>query len=108
MLCSPRPNRTISVGPNRRIWRHSSDPIDPPRPGDQDPLPTQVGRDEIDVQLGGLAAQQVLDLDVPQIGELHAAVDQSVDVGKGLEVRLGVTADLDNLANGFPLGPWGS
>ncbi len=63
----------------RASWRQSSEPIEPPAPGDEHGLVLDVRGDRVDVDLDRLAAEQVLDLDrADLLGEVEIAGDQLV------------------------------
>ena len=56
------------------IWRHSSEPIEPAAPVTATTLPASVSRTCVDVDGGGLAAQQVLDVDGAQVAQADGAL----------------------------------
>ena len=101
MLFSPRPRRWISAG---REFQDLTAELGADRaagPGHQDALSAQVGRDQLQIELRGLSPEQVLDLHLSQVGDMHLAVLETREVGKDLESRRGVLADLHDLAHGL-------
>src|SRR5690606_24584734 len=84
------------VGEHDRVVVHVHDPGVP-----RDPL-----GDLVDVVLGGQARADVQELPDARLGELPHAADEEAPVGQGhlADVGAGLTAELDHLLGGFPVG----
>ena len=83
--------RTSAARATRAICRHSSEPIEPPAPGDHHDLTREVGADPLDLHPHRLAAQDVLDA---HLAQLAGDVQVAGAVAEQLEHRRG-RADLD-------------
>ena len=75
---SARSTRRIFDGWNRATWRASSEPIEPPGAGHHDALARQELSELRLVEVHGLAAQQVLDLDVADARDVDLALQHVV------------------------------
>ncbi len=70
----------------RTSWRQSSEPIEPPAPGDEHRAAAHVGAHGGRIELHGLAAEDVLHLHRAQLrDEVVVAVDEVVDVRQRLD-----------------------
>ena len=69
-------------GPTRAIWRHSSEPIEPPAPVTSTTAAGQVVADALDVHPHRLAAEDVLDLDLAHLAHQAAAGLQQLEDGR--------------------------
>ncbi len=79
---------TSSAGSNARTWRTISEPIDPPAPVIEDAPAGEHVSDDVLVHLDLLSAEEVLDLEVPDVADGHPAIHDLVD---GREDRQGQT-----------------
>ncbi len=91
---SSRSSMISSAGPNRTIWRHSSEPIDPPAPVTTTRLPCrydgggiQIGLDRVaphQVALGGFANVDDADAAVEQLAHRREHPDRQAGLGREL------------------------
>ncbi len=99
MLFSPWPKRIRAAGSKRRIWRHSSEPIEPPCAGHEHALAADQRGHLRRVGLHRLAAQQVLDLHIAQLLDADTAVQQLVHAWNDARRHAGPIAYLQEFAN---------
>ena len=80
----PRRGRasTILCGSTRAIWRHSSEPIEPPAPVTSTICAGQVGADPLQLHVHRLAAEHVLDADLAHLAGERAARLQQLEDGR--------------------------
>ena len=67
--------------PKRAIWRHSSEPMEPPA-GDQDLLAGDLVGDHRHVELDRAPAEEVGDVDIAQVSRGRPAADDLPDLGE--------------------------
>ena len=100
---------TSSFGRTRAIWRTSSEPIEPPAPGDHHDLVLDVGADPVELHLHRLAPENVLDLDLAQLArQLDAAAEQLEDRRERPHRHVALAAGRDDPAAQDCPGPRGS
>ena len=76
----------------------------PPGPGDHDPLPGKKPTDDWFIELNHLPAQQVLDLDVPDAGNLVPSLEQFIQPGDHPDLDRKLPAGLEKFHIKFPGG----
>ena len=81
-LSSAWSSSTIRCGSTRAIWRHSSEPIEPPAPVTSTVSPAEVGADALELHLHRLAAEHVLDAHLAHLARERAARLQQLEHGR--------------------------
>ena len=81
-LSSAWSSSTIRCGSTRAIWRHSSEPIEPPAPVTSTICAGQVGADALELHVHGLAAEHVLDAHLAHLAGERAAGLQQLEDGR--------------------------
>ena len=94
----PAPRAAAASGSKWQIWRHISEPMEPPAPVTRMILSRAKASDQIEVELDDLAAEQVVDVDVADLGDAQLAGGDVRDGGDRAEPDLGALADLDDPA----------
>ena len=104
VACRPLSSRSSMSrcdGPNLLIWRHSSDPIEPPAPVTSTRLPPIWSAMAAMSRCDRLTAEQVGDVEVAQVGGRGAAAEQLAHRRKHQHVEAAVAGQGRQLAHGL-------